>query len=189
MPSEIHFTCVSPSSNLTASSSVAWWRETSRGCEGRPGTPTPGFAPRWPTWKTDRLTPKRGARAPPTTPQRRGSLWRKARGAYGRMKRTTAAKQEPDRQLRRPRARRARSSSQLWLFHARYYACLSSLTFNALTLSTTAYKLKTREDTKTAPFCSHDSSLKAPTLHLFCLYNTSKAWQDPAAVWLEPNNR
>lgn len=119
-PSDISFSCAVPCSNLTASSSAACWRGTSRGCEGRPGTPAAGSAPRWPTPRTDPPTPRRGARARPTTPRRRGSPWRKARGAYGRTKRTTAAKPEPDRRPRRPRARRARPSSRLWSSSARY---------------------------------------------------------------------
>lgn len=111
---------VSPlSSNHTASSNDACWRETSHACEGRPGTPAPGFAPHWLTLRRDPLTMRRKARAQPTTPQRRGSLWRKVRGVYDRTRRMIAAKQEPDRQWRSPRAQRGRPSSQLWLFNAR----------------------------------------------------------------------
>lgn len=131
----------------------------------------PGFAPRWPTPRTDTPMPRRGARARPTTPRRRGSLWRKARGAYGRTRRTTAAKPEPDRQLRRARARRARPSSQLWWFNARYCSSPPKL-LNFLLCC--IKKLKTRGDTKTAMFCSHDSSLKAHS-SLFSLYIRSLA--------------
>ena len=42
--------------------------------------------------------------------------------------------------------------------------------------------------TKTAPFCCHDSPLKAHSSFVLLL-QTQKAQQGPAAVWLEKNNR
>lgn len=170
-----------PSSNLTASSSAACWRETSRGCEGRPATPAAGFDPRWPTPRTDPRTPRRRARARPTTPRRRGSLWKKARGAYGRTRRTTAAKPEPDRRPRKPRARRARPSSQLWLFNARYWQCVSQHSHSMLWHFLLLHKRRYKDRHCSAPMTHH---LK-PTLLVVFLYNTSKAWQEPAAVCLD----
>lgn len=100
-------------SNPTVLSSDACWKETSQGCEGRPGTPAPGFAPPWLTQRTDRRMPRREARARRTTPRRRGSPWRRARGASVRTRRTTAARRRPGRWPRRP-------SWPLWWFSARY---------------------------------------------------------------------
>lgn len=170
LPSDINILFFPPlSSNLTALSNDACWRETSRACEGKPGTPAPGFAPRWLTLRTDPLTTRRGARAQPTTPQRRGSLWRKVRGVYGRMRRMTATKPEPDRQLRNLKTPRARPFSQLWLFNARYYTVwiLTVCLHSHAVLWHSA--LKTRDNTKTAPSCSRDSSLKANSSFILLL--------------------
>lgn len=100
-------------SNPTVSSSDACWRGTSPGSEGRPETPQPGSAHRWPTPKMDPRMLMRGARALRMTQPKRGSLWRRARGASDQTRRMITAKLEPDNRPRSQRARTARPASQL----------------------------------------------------------------------------